>query len=289
MLRNYFVAGLLTLLPIVITLDVGYRLFSFFDGLLGSYIRGPAGRHLPGLGLVVLVTLLTGVGALVSNLLGRHLIRGIDLAFNRTPVLKSIYDASKQLVTTVFDRQAAAFKTVVLVPFPNGESHLMGFLVSEHALDVPPKVAVFVPFSPPTSGYLILVDADKVVRTDLSTEDAMKMILSGGTFGALGSTFHAIGLESLLGQALAHPGFAFVEVLTDCPELFGRHNKLGDGGRMLLRQKEQTVPEAKARRMSPEDLEGKDVIGVLWKSERPEFSREYAELRARLASGRVAG
>jgi 2-oxoglutarate ferredoxin oxidoreductase subunit beta len=108
---------------------------------------------------------------------------------------------------------------------------------------------------------------------------------AGGTFVARGSTFQATSLESILGQALAHPGFAFVEVLTDCPELFGRHNKLGDGARMLLAQKERTVPEARARRMSAEDLEGKDVIGVLSKGERPEFARQYAALRARAGAG----
>ncbi len=106
--------------------------------------------------------------------------------------------------------------------------------------------------------------------------------VAGASFVARGSTYHATGLESLLAQGIAHAGFAFVEVLTDCPELFGRHNKLGDGGRMLLRQRDVMVPEAKARRMAPEDLEGKTVIGLLHREERAEFAGEYARLRARL-------
>ncbi len=105
---------------------------------------------------------------------------------------------------------------------------------------------------------------------------------AGASFVARGSTVHAAGLETLLAQAIAHRGFALVEVLTDCPELFGRHNKLGDGARMLLAQKDVTVPESKARRMSPEALEGKTVIGLLHRAERPEFSAEYARLRERL-------
>lgn len=109
------------------------------------------------------------------------------------------------------------------------------------------------------------------------------VIAAGGSFVARSTTYHATGLESLIGQALAHPGFAFVEVLTDCPELFGRHNRLGDGAKMLLRHKDTTVPEAKAKRLAAEELENKTVIGVLRREERPEFGREYARLRARLA------
>jgi uncharacterized membrane protein len=187
LLRNYFVTGLLTLLPVVITLYVAFRIFVFFDGLLGDYIYRAIGLHLPGLGIVALLAVVTASGAIVSNLLGRHLVGWVEEVFQRTPVLKSIYDASKHLVTNVFDRQAGGFKTVVLVPFLNSEHHLLGFLVSEHALEDPAKASVFVPFSPPTSGYLVLVDPEKVVRTDLSTEDAMKMILSGGTMGPRGA------------------------------------------------------------------------------------------------------
>ncbi|HVB09712.1 MAG TPA: DUF502 domain-containing protein [Bacillota bacterium] len=184
LLRRYFVAGMLTLLPMAITLYVAFRLFVFLDGLLGPAVFAVSGYHIPGAGLVATLAIVTLTGAVVSNFLGRHLIVWIDLAFQRTPVLKSIYDASKQLVTTVFDRQAAGFKTVVLVPYPSGtEAQTLGFLVSELAIADPPRASVFVPMSPPTGGFIILVDPARLVRTRLSPEEAMRMLLLGGGAG----------------------------------------------------------------------------------------------------------
>lgn len=114
--------------------------------------------------------------------------------------------------------------------------------------------------------------------------DACRLVIAaGGSFVARSTTYHATGLEAIIGEAFTHPGFSFVEVLTDCPELFGRHNRLGDGARMLLRRKDEAVPESKAKRLTAEELEDKIVIGVLHRDDRPEFGRQYERLRTRLA------
>jgi uncharacterized membrane protein len=184
LVRRYFVAGMLTLLPIAITLYVGYRIFVFLDGLLGPVVFAVTGYRIPGAGLVATLAVVTLTGAVVSNFLGRHLVGWIELAFQRTPVLKTIYDASKQLVTTVFDRRASGFKTVVLVPFPaGGQAQTLGFLVSELAMADPPRASVFVPLSPPTGGLLVMVDPASLVRTRLSPEEAMRMLLLGSGGG----------------------------------------------------------------------------------------------------------
>ncbi len=180
LLRRYFVAGVLTLLPIGITLYVGYRLFVFLDGLLAPVVVDVTGYHIVGAGLVATLVIVTLTGAVVSNFLGRHLVGWVDLAFQRTPVLKTIYDASKSLVTTVFDRRAGGFQTVVLVPYPAGtEAQTLGFLVSELAIADPPRASVFVPMSPPTGGFIVMVDPARLVRTRLSPEEAMRMLLLG--------------------------------------------------------------------------------------------------------------
>jgi uncharacterized membrane protein len=174
------VAGVLTLLPIAITLYVGYRLFVFLDGLLGPVVVAVTGYDIPGAGLLATLAIVTLTGAVVSNFLGRHIVGWIDLAFQRTPVLKTIYDASKSLVTTVFDRRAGGFQTVVLVPYPAGsEAQTLGFLVSELAIADPPRASVFVPMSPPTGGFIVMVDPERLVRTRLSPEEAMRMLLLG--------------------------------------------------------------------------------------------------------------
>jgi uncharacterized membrane protein len=180
LLRRYFLAGLLALLPIAITLYVAYRIFAFMDGLLQPLIRALTGHPVPGAGLVATLALVTLTGGLVSNLLGRYLLGWVDRLLRRTPVLKSIYDASKQLVTTVLDRRAGGFQTVVLVPFPGEPAQTLGFLVSECALTDPPRASVFVPLSPPTAGLLVLVDPARLVRTALTPEEAMRLLLLGG-------------------------------------------------------------------------------------------------------------
>ncbi len=139
----------------------------------------------------------------------------------------------------------------------------------------------------PTTGLGRLTTTSPDGNREPAFDACALVTVAGASFVARGATFHATGLEALLKDALAHPGFAFVEVLTDCPEMFGRHNRLGAGAEMLLRQKEGTIPEAKARRMSPEDLEGKVPIGVLHRSERPEFCREYERFRLQVAGEQV--
>jgi uncharacterized membrane protein len=191
-LKRYFIAGLLALLPIAITLYIAYRLFRFFDGLLGGVIRDLTGHYIPGLGLVAVFVLITGIGALVSNILGGYALGVVDAVFSRVPVLKSVYEASKQLLSTVLERRGGGLRTVVLVPFPHEGMLTLGFLVAERVPGDPPRSAVFVPFSPPTAGHVVLVPCDRVVRTELSTEQAMRLLLSGGL---------GVGVEDLGGVA----------------------------------------------------------------------------------------
>ncbi len=179
-LKRYFIAGLLALLPIVITLYIAYRLFRFFDGLLGGLIQDLTGHYIPGLGLVAVVIFITAIGAAVSNILGGYALGLVDGLFARMPLLKSIYEASKQLLSTVLERRGGSQRTVVLVPFPSEETLTFGFLVAERVPGDPPRCAVFVPFSPPTAGHVVLVDAARVRHTDLTIEQAMRLLLSGG-------------------------------------------------------------------------------------------------------------
>jgi len=174
LLRQYFLTGIVALLPLAITLYVGYRIFTMFDAL-GRML----GVTVPGFGLLVTLLLITLFGLLVSNFLGQQFVALYEWIFARVPVLRTVYDAVKQIVNTFSDQRSGTFQSVVLVPYGGGGGRSFGFVVRNPTQEG--KVAVFVPFSPPTGGLLVLYAPEDVEQVDFSVEEAMKIVLSGGT------------------------------------------------------------------------------------------------------------
>jgi len=174
LLRQYFLTGLLALLPLAVTLYIGYRIFTAFDAL-GRMV----GVRIPGFGLLVTLVVIALFGLLVSNFLGQQFVALYEGVFRRVPVLRSVYDAVKQIVTTFSDQRSGTFQRVVLVPYGGGGGHSFGFVVR----DPTPEglVGVFIPMSPPTGGWLVLYAPEDVLETSYSVEDAMKILLSGGS------------------------------------------------------------------------------------------------------------
>jgi len=101
---------------------------------------------------------------------------------------------------------------------------------------------------------------------------------AGATFVARGTTYHAQQLSDVIAQAISHDGFALVEAITACPIGFGRQNKSGDGANMMKWQKEHAVTAAQAAKLSDEEMADKFIIGVLHRSEAPEYTKQYDEL-----------
>ncbi len=174
LLRQYFLTGLFALLPVVVTIYIGYRIFVLFDAA-GQLV----GVKWPGFGVLITLIVITIFGLLVSNILGQQIVKLYEWLFQRVPVLRSVYDAVKQLVVTFTDTKHGAFQSVVLVPYGGGAGRSLGFVVREQSMD--DRVAVFVPFSPPTAGFLVLYPQEDVQRTEMTVEEAMKILLSGGT------------------------------------------------------------------------------------------------------------
>ena len=102
---------------------------------------------------------------------------------------------------------------------------------------------------------------------------------AGATFVARSTTYHVRELEAILGKAFAHRGFSMVEVIAACPTCYGRRNELGGPVEMMRWQKEAAIPAAQAASLSPEELRGRIVIGVLLEREAPEYTTEYARVR----------
>ncbi len=199
-LRNYFFAGILVTAPISITIWLAWEFVSFVDDRVTPLIPPnwnpetylPFG--LPGLGVVVVVLGLTVIGFVTAGLAGRTLVHMGERILDRTPLVRGIYGAVKQIVETVFKEQSNAFREVVLIQYPRQESWAIGFITGQtdrHVQDLAPHqvVNVFLPTTPnPTSGFLLFVAREEIQELTMTIEEGIKMVVSGGivTPGAKG-------------------------------------------------------------------------------------------------------
>ncbi|MDQ7010484.1 MAG: DUF502 domain-containing protein [Mariprofundaceae bacterium] len=190
-LRRYLITGLVVLVPIVITILLVSWLVDMSDRLLALLPRqyqpdALFGMHVPGLGIALALLVVIIIGMLATNFIGRHLLRWFDALLARVPVVRSIYGAVKQLMEAVLGKGGKAFRQVVLVSFPQPGQWTIGFVTGPAALPIPDgdadeRVAVFVPTTPnPTSGWLLFVRAADLVTLDMSVEEGMKVVVSGG-------------------------------------------------------------------------------------------------------------
>lgn len=181
--RRYFLTGLATLFPITVTLYVVVTIFNFADRKLGRLL----GFQLPGLGLIVTILIIFAVGVLSTHVLGRFIFPTIETWFTRLPFVKTIYPAVKQLTRFLFnenDRQAA-FRRVVLVQYPRPGAYSLAFVTNEAQTSVTgsPKTifTLLIPNPPsPFTGPIIFVPKEDVILLEMSVEDAVKLVVSGG-------------------------------------------------------------------------------------------------------------
>lgn len=191
-LRNYFLAGVLVTAPISITFWLTWRVITFIDDRVTPYIPAhwnpetylPFG--LPGLGLIVAVVALTLIGFLAAGYVGRMVMHVGERIVGRLPVIRSIYSWTKQVVETVLSQSSAAFREVVLIEYPRVGCWAVGFITGRTVGEVQRLTAstvynVFVPATPnPTSGFLLFVPKEDVHHLDLTVEEGIKLVISGG-------------------------------------------------------------------------------------------------------------
>nr|WP_246422713.1 DUF502 domain-containing protein [Roseospira visakhapatnamensis] len=187
-MRNHFFAGILVTAPAAITFFVAWKFIEFVDQQVANMI--PDQYHLdfsvPGLGLLVMVALLIMIGAFATGLVGRILFRSGERLLNRMPLIRSIYGALKQILETVLAQQSTAFRQVVLVEYPRRGIWAIAFItgVTEgevQNLTAQECVNVFLPTTPnPTSGFLLFLPREDIVVLNMSVEDGIKMVISGG-------------------------------------------------------------------------------------------------------------
>lgn len=190
-LRTYLVTGLLVWVPLGITVFLVKFMVDFMDRtllLLPMDYRPDTvlGFHIPGLGIVLAVTVLLVTGVLAANFLGRKLVNVWESTLQRIPLVRSVYSAAKSFAEVVLTNNTDSFKQVMLIEYPRKGLYSLCFQTSTQLGEIQSRtgeevVCVFVPTTPnPTSGVMILVPRKDVIILDMQIEEAVKMVVSLG-------------------------------------------------------------------------------------------------------------
>ena len=187
-LRNYFLAGIVVLVPIGFTLYLTIFLIKISSKLLPNELNpnNYLPFSIPGLEILLSVIIIIIVGGISLSFFGKRIVSLINDIFKKIPILRTIYSAIGQM-TQSFTSTGKDKKSVVLVEYPKKGSWAVGFATKENDGEISKKVNkqminVFVPTTPnPTSGFLLMYPKDEVIYLDMSFEEASKFIVSAGT------------------------------------------------------------------------------------------------------------
>jgi len=180
-IRDTFITGFLVLLPVALTIFIVFYILSLVNNLVLPYLRYfvPI-PDIPGIGILTTLLLIFLTGLLAKNFLGKKILNFGDYILSKTPLVKSIYTSLKQITESLFIKKGS-FKKTVLVEFPRKGMLSIAFVANELKVNNKKYYAVYVPTAPnPTSGYTIFVKEEEIVHTDLTIDEATKIILSGG-------------------------------------------------------------------------------------------------------------
>ena len=187
-LRNYFIAGVVVLIPIGFTLYLSKVLIGISSNLIPKNLNP---NHylpfdIPGIEILISILLITLVGGLSLSFFGRRILKLIDDLFKRIPFLRTVYSAIVQMTET-FSKKDDNKKSVVLIEYPRKGVWAVGFATKENTGEMAEKtnkklINVFVPTTPnPTSGFLLMFPIEDVIYLNMTFEEASKFIVSAGT------------------------------------------------------------------------------------------------------------
>ena len=191
-IRAYFLTGILITAPLLITIYLAWGFIGFVDAKVTPLLPDKYNPEtylpfaLPGLGLIILILVLTIIGAITAGFFGKLWIRITEQLLNRMPVVRNIYNAVKQILETVLAQQSSAFREAVLVEYPRRGLWAIAFITGRTEGEVQNVteeecINIFLPTTPnPTSGFLLFVPKKDLISLSMSTEQAIKMVISGG-------------------------------------------------------------------------------------------------------------
>lgn len=184
-LRNWLVGGFVALAPLALTYYIFVWIFNLLDSAIKPLLKGFEWADIPGIGAAITLGIILAVGALASNLFGKAILGLIDRLALRMPIVRPVYQTIRQIMDTV-SSQTMAFNQVALVEYPRRDSWVIGFVTGGGAGEITRRTGkkllnVFVPTTPnPTSGMLILVPEEDVILLDMSVDQGLKLVISGG-------------------------------------------------------------------------------------------------------------
>ena len=187
-LRNYFITGVVVLIPIGFTLYLSKILIGLSSKILPENINPNSylPYSIPGIEIIISVLFITIVGGLSLSFFGKKILKLIDDLFKRIPLLRTIYSAISQMTET-FSNKDSGKKSVVLIEYPRKGVWAVGFATKENNGEMAIKtkqklINVFVPTTPnPTSGFLLMFPIEDVIYLNMTFEEASKFIVSAGT------------------------------------------------------------------------------------------------------------
>jgi len=183
-LKRYFVTGLLVLIPLTLTIFIIVETFNRIDKIIPYKMFGIP--RIPGLGFLTIIVIILLTGMIARNYIGRKFLNIGDKIVTRIPFISRIYEALKQISHAIFSEKSELFKKVVLLEYQRKGIYSIGFFTQDTRGVVQDMlqedvVSIFLPTTPnPTSGYLLFVPKREITELDMSIEDAMKLIISGG-------------------------------------------------------------------------------------------------------------
>ena len=187
-LRNYFITGVVVLIPIGFTLYLSKILIGLSSNLIPKNINPNSYLpfDIPGVEIIISIILITIVGGLSLSFFGRRILKLIDDLFKKIPFLRTVYSAIVQMTET-FSKKDGDTKSVVLIEYPRKGVWAVAFATKENSGEMAKKtnkklINVFVPTTPnPTSGFLLMIPKEDLIYLDMSFEEASKFIVSAGT------------------------------------------------------------------------------------------------------------
>jgi uncharacterized membrane protein len=187
-LRRYLIAGLLVWLPIIATVVVVRFILNLMNELLPRPLQPEVlfGVHSSALGALLALVLLLATGLLVTNIIGRGIVRAWEDILNRIPFVRAVYGGVKSFSTTILSNSGNSFKKVLLIEYPRAGSWTVGFQTASDvtlpgASQLEPMVCVFIPTTPnPTAGFIVMVPRSQAIELDMNPDAAMKLIVTLG-------------------------------------------------------------------------------------------------------------
>ncbi|MCP4685305.1 MAG: DUF502 domain-containing protein [bacterium] len=184
-IKRHFISGVLVVVPLILTFIVLRFLFEAVDGILEPILHNLLGYYRTGLGLVTTLLVILLAGLLTRNFLGRRLYRLGDRLLVRVPLVRPIYSASKQLLEALTRTNQQSFKEVALIEYPRKGVFQLCFVSRRINIRTGDRsstyITCFVPSTPtPVSGMVVVVPVDEVMTLDMTVEEGIKFLVSGG-------------------------------------------------------------------------------------------------------------